>query len=232
MDQRAKALSVFVVEEQEIYREAYKAVLTSNPSINVLKVSGNGNMESLAYEVFAFTPDVVVFSIKKCDANVIECLRQVRSRCPRIGIVLLLTFCNIQDAELLRKFISKSEGGLALFLKHSLNKVEHLCSAIKAAREGHILLDPLLTNVLFWQKSDCSPLKELTVREWEILKLLSQGYTNQAIAQALYIDSRTVGHHLNNIYAKLKSSTSFDDRHVRVNAARLFLETVGYSVTC
>lgn len=229
MDQAtAKAVSVFVIEKQEMYREAYKAILTSKPSIEVLRVSGNGNMEALVREVSELAPDVMLVSVKKCDANIIEGLRQIRADCPKIGIVLLLTFCNMQDAELLRKFILRSKGGLALFLKHSLDKVEQLCNAIMETREGQVVLDPLLVNMILWEKSECPLLKELTIREWEILKLLSRGYTNLAIARTLYIDYRTVAHHLNNIYSKLKAGTSFSDRHLRVNAARLFMETVGY----
>jgi len=227
MDQAiAEPVSVFVVEDQEIYREAYKAVLSTRQSIEILKASGIKDMGTLVREVSELAPDVVLVSVSKCDANIINGLIQIQADCPKLGIVLLFTFCNMHDAELLRKFILRSERGLALFLKHSLDKVEQLCNAITAVREGQVILDPLLVNLIFWE--NCPLLEQLTIRECEILKLLSQGYTNLAIARALFIDNRTVEHHLHNIYSKLKAGSSFSDRHLRVSAARLYLETVGY----
>ena len=70
-------------------------------------------------------------------------------------------------------------------------------------------------------------MKELTDRELEILNLLAQGYTNQGIAKMLYIDIKTVAHHLNNIYSKLKDDSEFNQKHPRVSVARLYLETTG-----
>jgi DNA-binding NarL/FixJ family response regulator len=61
----------------------------------------------------------------------------------------------------------------------------------------------------------------------EILNLLSQGYTNSAIAAALFIDIKTVEHHLNSMYSKLKSDPGYNSKHLRVSAARLYLETMG-----
>jgi DNA-binding NarL/FixJ family response regulator len=70
-------------------------------------------------------------------------------------------------------------------------------------------------------------MKMLTDRELEILNYLSQGYTNQGIAQVLCIDIKTVAHHLNNIYSKLKEDSELDQKHPRVSVARLYLETTG-----
>ena len=172
-------------------------------------------------------PDVMLVSLKKLDEHIIDGLHKIRADCPGIGIVLMLTFCNAQDAELLRQLTVKGQGGMALFMKHSLDQVEQLCSAILAVREGQIILDPSLANLMLVGKPECPFLKQLTAREMEILKLLSQGYTNSAIAQTLYIDSKTVEHHLNNIYSKLKADPTFTEGHLRVSAARLYLETMG-----
>jgi len=67
-------------------------------------------------------------------------------------------------------------------------------------------------------------LKQLTTRELEILSLLSQGYTNSSIADTLFIDIKTVEHHLNSMYSKLKSDPDYNTKHLRVSAARLYLE--------
>ncbi len=216
-----------MLEEQEIYREVYKAILSAKASIKLQEVSANGDVEALLQMVSALSPDVVLVSIRKLAADLLGGLQQIRADYPKFGIVLLLTFCNTQDAELLRQLMIKGEAGVALFMKNSLDQVDQLCSAILAAHEGQIVLDPLLANLVLGGKPECPFLKQLTARELEILKLLSAGYTNLAIARALFIDSKTVEHHLNNIYSKLKADTSFSEKHLRVSAARLYLETMG-----
>ena len=53
---------------------------------------------------------------------------------------------------------------------------------------------------------------------------MAQGYTNSAIAQALFIEVKTVEHHLNSLYSKLKADSDFSNKHPRVTAARLYLQ--------
>ena len=226
-DKKAEAVSVFVMEEQEIYREVYRAILSSRASIELLEVSANGDIEALVRSVLEHCPDVMLISLKKLDEGIIDGLQQIRTDCPGIGIVLLLTFCNNRDAELLRQITVKGSGGLAFFLKHSLDQVEQLCGSIMAVRKGQVIFDPSLASLMLAGKPECPFLKQLTARELEVLKLLSQGYTNLAIAQALFIDSKTVEHHLNNIYSKLKADPTFTEKHLRVSAAKLYLETMG-----
>ena len=91
---------------------------------------------------------------------------------------------------------------------------------------GHIVLDPALANFMFGAAPRHPFLEQLTGRELEILNLLARGYTNVAIAGALYIDVKTVEHHLNSLYGKLKADNDVHDRHMRVTAARLYLQEV------
>ena len=102
-----------------------------------------------------------------------------------------------------------------------------MCRTILAVSQGQVILDPPLATFMFAGKPECPFLKQLTARELEILGLLSQGYTNSTIAEALYIDIKTVEHHLNSMYSKLKADPEFNAKHLRVSAARLYLETMG-----
>jgi len=124
-------------------------------------------------------------------------------------MVLLLVFCRAQDTELLRGLAPKGKGGMALY------------RAIQAVSQGQVVLDPALSTFMFAEKPACPLLKQLTARKLEILNLLAQGFTNAAIAQALHIDIKTVEHHLSSTYSKLKSDREFNDKHLRVSAAKL-----------
>ncbi|MFH1169790.1 MAG: response regulator transcription factor [Chloroflexota bacterium] len=224
---KTDAIRLYVVEEQEIYREVYKSILMADDSIELLGVSGNGDVGVLTRAVSELCPDVLLLSTKRLDANIVAELERVRAGHPRIGIVLLLVFYGVQDTELLRGLALKGEGGMALFLKQSLDHVDQLCRTLQAVSQGQVILDPPLATFMFAGKPECPFLKQLTARELEILGLLSKGYTNAAIAGALYIDIKTVEHHLNSMYSKLKSDPDFNNKHLRVSAAKLYLETMG-----
>ncbi len=224
---KSRTVSLYVVEEQEIYRGVYRSILTSSTSIDLLQISANGDNGALINAVSALHPDVVLLSTKKLDIGIVEELEQIRTDYPKTGIVLLLVLYSAHDIELLRQLALKGEGGMALFLKQSLDQIEQLCRAILAVSQGQVILDPALATFMFAGKPESPFLKQLTARELEILNLLAQGYTNSAIAQALYIDIKTVEHHLNSTYSKLKADPEFGDKHLRVSAARLYLETMG-----
>jgi DNA-binding NarL/FixJ family response regulator len=224
---KSETVSLYIVEEQEIYRELYSYVLPSRANIELLWVSDNGEKGTMTQAVSELCPDVLLLSIKKLNADIVEELEQIRNNCPKMGIVILLVFYSSHDIELLRRLALSGESGMALFLKQSLDKVEQLCQTIQAVSQGQVILDPPLATFMFAGKPECPFLKQLTTRELEILSLLSQGYTNSAIAETLFIDIKTVEHHLNSMYSKLKSDPDYNSKHLRVSVARLYLETMG-----
>lgn len=223
---KSKTVRLYVVEEQEIYREVYNSIFPSRAPVELLQVSANGDVGALMQAVSDLCPDVVLLSTKRLEINIIEELEQIRTDYPNIGIVLLLVFYSAQDIDLLRRLAQKGEGGMALFLKQSLDQIEQLYGIIVAVSQGQVILDPPLATFMFAGKPENPFLKQLTARELEVLSLLSRGYKNSAIAETLYIDIKTVEHHLNSMYSKLKVDPDFNDKHLRVSAARLYLKTM------
>lgn len=224
---KTKQVSLYVVEEQELYRGAYNFIFPSTAPINLLGVSTNSDVSLLSQQVAPIDPDVLLVGTKTLEEDMIEELERLREQNPRMGIVILLVSYTVENVKLLRELAVKGRGGVALFLKQSIDHVEQLSGIIMAASRGQVILDPALISYLFAEKQEYPFLKELTNRELEILSLLSKGYTNFAIAEELYIDVKTVEHHINSMYAKIKSEANFDNRHARVSAARLYLEATG-----
>ena len=107
-----KIIRLYVAEEQEIYREVYKSIFPPGGPVELLQDSNNGNTGILPHVITELNADVVLLSTKRLEANVLEGLEQIRTDYPEIGIVLLLTFCNTQDTELLRRLALKGEGGI------------------------------------------------------------------------------------------------------------------------
>jgi len=224
---KTDTLRLYVVEEQELYRELYKSVLPPRENIKLLQVSSSNDIEGIRQNVAELHPDVLLLSVKKLNSAIVGELEQIRNNYPEMGIVILLVFYSSQDIELLRRLALSGESGMALFLKQSIDKVDQLCQTIQAVYDGQVILDPPLATFMFAGKPECPFLKQLTTRELEILSLLSQGYTNSAIAGTLFIDIKTVEHHLNSMYSKLKSDPDYITKHLRVSVARLYLETMG-----
>ena len=224
---KTDTLRLYIVEEQELFRELYRCVLPARENIELLQVSSSNDIEGIRQNVAELHPDVLLLSVKKLNSTIVGELEEIRNNYPEMGIVILLIFYSSQDIELLRRLALSGESGMALFLKHSLDKVDQLCQTIQAVYDGQVILDPPLATFMFAGKPECPFLKQLTTRELEILSLLSQGYTNSAIADTLFIDIKTVEHHLNSMYSKLKSDPDYNTKHLRVSVARLYLETMG-----
>jgi DNA-binding NarL/FixJ family response regulator len=173
---------------------------------------------------------VLLISVNDFGMDISQELEQIRMEHPAIGLVFLLASCNAQDIEYLRKLaLLKSGGGTALLLKQPPDIMERLCLAVSAVTQGQFILDAPFAAFMFAGKPGTTFLKQFTPREMEILNLLANGYTNLAIASNLYIDVKTVEHHLNNMYSKLKLDYEFADKHLRVSLAKLYMEAIGDS---
>jgi len=162
----------------------------------------------------------------KLNSEVIEGLQQFRVSHPKSGIIVFFSQYSNDDIEALRRLALNGEGGVAVFLKQSLKEIEQILGIILSVNRGNIILDPTLATFMFGGKPRHPFLEQLTPRELEILNLLARGGTNLAIAGALYIDVKTVEHHLNSMYGKLKAESDTSGKHMRVTAARLYLQEV------
>jgi DNA-binding NarL/FixJ family response regulator len=231
MEDKNQMVKLYVMEEQRIFNNIYKEVFSPINSICLMGMTNNTDILGITNEIKSYEPDVLFISIKRLDQKLVEDLRQIRTDYPHLGFVISFISYNAQNIIALRKLTAVSQTGMALLLKQSVDRAEQLCSVIKAVHEGQVILDSLVTELIFAEK-DQGPIKELTPRERRIIDLISKGYTNSSIAKALYIDIRTVQHHINNIYSKLKEDPDFNIGHPRVSAARIYLETTGELLTC
>jgi DNA-binding NarL/FixJ family response regulator len=216
---------VCLVEEQQIYRNLYE--LTLSPTYQIEKLPGLSIPDTICQSVLKNKPEILIVSNRRTDTQLLDSMINIRKQCPGIGIILLFAFERQVNVELVRKLASFGTGGLALFLKQSVDSTEQFGSIVNAVASGQVILDPGISALLISNKPKCALLKQMTTREQEILSLVAGGYTNAAIADALFIDLKTVEHHINNMYDKLKSTVSFEEKHPRVHAARLYLEAVG-----
>jgi len=231
MEEKNQLVKLYVLEEQRIFNNVYKEVFSPVNSICLMGMTNNMDISAAAPDMKSHNPDVLFISIKRLDQNMVDSLKQIRVDFPNLGFVISFISYNAQNIISLKKLTAGSQSGMALLLKQSVDRAEQLCSVIKAVYEGQVILDSTVTDLMFSEREQ-GPIKDLTPRERRIIDLISRGHTNSGIAKALYIDIRTVQHHINNIYSKLKEDPDFNTGHPRVSAARIYLETTGELLTC
>ena len=225
--QLTNTIGIYVAEEQELYRSILKSSFESEALFRFLGITPNGDEESLMRVLIAEKPDILVLGTRKFNSNLFEELEHVCTEHPHVGLVILITASGDDEIKMLRRIVQKCRSGVGIYLKQSLDNPRQLHDIIRSVNQGQVVLDPVIAGTMLVEKTESSFIQQLTDREMEILNLLAQGYTNQGISKALYIDIRTVAHHLNNIYSKLKDDSELNQKHPRVSVARLYLETTG-----
>ena len=174
------------------------------------------------------SPDVVVLDIRMPPTHTDEGIRlaaEIRSRDAgsaggrRIGVLLLSQFV---EAAYAYQLIQSEAAGVGYLLKDRLSDVAELTDAIRRVAGGGTAIDPSLVAQLLGRRRERGPLDELTDRERDVLGLMAEGRSNQAIADRLVVTLRTVETHVANIFGKLTLEPEPDD-HRRVLAVLTWL---------
>lgn len=227
MNVNSRVANVYIVEEVEIYREFYKSIFSLDGPFKILDTVRNSNFQAIRLGLIKSQPDILFWGTKSLEGNIIKELVDIRKSLPCIGVLLMISNYNISSVQLLKELVVTGESGMAVFSRNSLQTVDQLYRILGSVSERQIILDPALSSVIFSEKQVPGFIKKLTQRELEILSLIAGGDTNSAIAETLYIDVKTVQHHITNIYGKILAETDMKNKHQRVSASRMYMENMG-----
>ena len=216
-------IKVLLVDDQEVVREAFGTLLAQVPSVEMVGTLGGG--EDALTMVPVLKPDVVVMDVKMPGMDGITASRHLREQHPEVGIILLSAY---DAAEFIREFLKDSPKGKAYLLKHTLATMDELVRTIHDVAAGRTVLDPIMVEKLTSARglAENSPIRDLTKRELEVLALMAKTCTNSTIASILYIQPRTVEHHINSIFSKLGIAAE-SGQHARVQAVLAYLKATG-----
>ena len=138
-------------------------------------------------------PDVIVSDISMPELNGVEALEEMKKENPEVRVVFLTMHHNVAYARQ-----AMDAGALGYVLKHSA--AEELLLAVRAAAAGNTFVSPsiageLLQSMRSGEAADEDPVRKLTLRQREILRLLVDGHSAKSIAARLDISPRTVEFH-------------------------------------
>jgi DNA-binding NarL/FixJ family response regulator len=193
-------IRVCVVEDQTLVRKGLVRLLSLVEDIEVVGEAGDGDE---ARDVIRRTsPDVALLDVRMPRAGGLDLLEYLQKQPFSPACILLTTFDD--DDAVLR--------GIRLGARGYLLKdvtLERLTDAIHRVASGETLFNPALTVRLIRelnpssQRTELNPEETLTDRESAILRLMTGGYSNREIADALDISEGTVKNHVSNILSKL-----------------------------
>ena len=198
-------IRLIICDDQEVVCQGLNAILGTADNLEVVGIGNNG-LEALDL-VEKKNPDVVLLDLKMPVMNGIHAAKAIKDKYPQTKVLVLTTYD--ADAWLFDAIRNGADGYL---LKDTSR--EALIHAIEEVVEGKTPLDSKVAGKLFQQLSkqvlpgETTLGQDLTDREKEILKLVSQGMTNADIAQTLFLSEGTVRNYVSSILEKL----GVDDR--------------------
>jgi DNA-binding NarL/FixJ family response regulator/class 3 adenylate cyclase len=215
------AMRVVIADDSVLLREGVVRLLEEAG----FEVAGqSGNAEDLLRHVAMHRPDVAIVDIRMPPTHTDEGLRaaqDIRVRFPGTGVLVLSQYV---EAEYALELLTDSSEGVGYLLKDRVSDLEEFAASVRRVAEGGSALDPAVVNQLVGRRRREDPLEALTPREREVLDLMAEGRSNQAIADRLFVTLRAVEKHVTSIFGKLGLAATTDD-HRRVLAVLAYLKT-------
>ena len=217
-DQR---LRIVLADDAVLLREALAAALAA---ADFEVVGQAADVAQLMALVDQHEPDVAIVDVRMPPTHTTEGLqaaREIRRIRPATAILVLSQYVETRYAiDLLRD----NSAGVGYLLKDNVTRVSDLEEAVRRVAAGGSVIDPEVVSRLLGRQRGHSPLDELTPREREILGLMAEGRSNQAIADRLVLELKTIEGHVRAIFAKLGLEPALED-HRRVLAVLAYLRS-------
>lgn len=201
-----KTINILLVEDQKLMRIGLKSLLEEHSSIETIYEATTAKEAIEKYKLLK--PDIVLMDIGLPDYNGIEATKKLIEYNQDCKVIILTS--HLSEEEI---FSSLHAGARAYVMKDVNTDVLEMI--IKTVNDGAMWLDPKIVPILREKNSGVIPARKmsratfraqhanLTQREYEVLKLVVDGKSNQQIADTLTISEHTAKAHVCNIIQKL-----------------------------
>jgi DNA-binding NarL/FixJ family response regulator len=213
-------MRVVIADDNTIVREGLAALLRGRGHEVVATVGdGDGVLPALG----AAPADVVVMDIRMPPTHTDEGVRtavRLKAARPDVGVLLFSQYAEVQWA---RTLLDVATVGVGYLLKDRVAEVATFIESLQQVAAGNVVLDPEVAAALVAAPRPVRDrLDTLTAREADVLRLMAEGRSNGAIAEALFLSGGTVEKHVTAVFAKLGLEAAPSD-HRRVLAVLRFL---------
>jgi DNA-binding NarL/FixJ family response regulator len=199
----SKKINIILVDDHAVVRAGVRRLLEQEPSFDVIGEAESGEK---AYQLFGeLNPDVMVMDLSMPGMGGLESIRRILMRDEKARILVLSMHEDLSFANQALKL-----GAKGYLIKNTLG--DDLVKAIEAISQGDIFLSDEIAKKIAVSSIDGGqdPIHDLSAREFEIFRLLAEGFEVDAIATTLNISSKTVSNYQTMIKQKLNIHTPIE----------------------
>ena len=196
----SKKINIILVDDHAVVRAGVRRLLEQEPLFDVIGEAESGEK---AYQLFGeLNPDVMVMDLSMPGMGGLEAIRRILMRDEKAKILVLSMHEDLSFANQALKL-----GAKGYLIKNTLG--DDLVKAIEAISQGDIFLSDEIAKKIAVSSIDGAqdPIYDLSAREFEIFRLLAEGFEVDAIATTLNISSKTVSNYQTMIKQKLNIHT-------------------------
>jgi DNA-binding NarL/FixJ family response regulator len=212
-------MRVMIADDAVLFREGLARVLQA---AGIQVAAQVGDAEQLLVRVRADPPAAVVVDIRMPPTHTREGLdaaQRIRAEHPEVGVLVLSQYVEPHHAI---QLLQDGASGVGYLLKDRVADVNEVIDAVRRVAAGGSVIDPEVVSQLVSRRRTHDPIQELSERERQVLALMAEGRSNQAICERLFLSPKTVEAHVHSIFTRLDLHAAPDD-HRRVLAVLAFL---------
>jgi DNA-binding NarL/FixJ family response regulator len=199
----SQPIRVVIIDDHAVFADGLAALLRTHDDLTVAGIAGS--VKEATTLVARSCPHVVLMDYELGDGTGVEATNRVLEQCPDTRVVMLTSYSD--DAVL----VAAIEAGCTGFItKHRAGR--EVVDAVRAAAAGEAMITPSLLARLLprFRREPAREASSLTGRELEVLELLADGRSNQAIADDLGVSLNTVRNHVQNLLTKLHAHSRLE----------------------
>jgi DNA-binding NarL/FixJ family response regulator len=192
------SIRILLVDDHEMVREGLKAMLQSEPDLEVVAETGLGR--EVPGLLDGSRPDIVLLDVRLPDMSGVEVCRQATLSHPDVKVIMLTTFV---DPDLVDECIDAGARGYLVKDVRGMSLKEN----VRAVSRGQAVLAPevaggILDRVRERRSAEAGP-PGLTQSQVAILGLMTRGFSNREIATEVHLSENTIKTHIQEIFRKL-----------------------------